>query len=171
MAFILLSNQLYTNDVAAFLLSFTSVMISSFVMYFIGRFGGYKICLHFLGEEDCHKATELLRNKGTVYFPLMMTLPAFPDDALIMIAGTLKMSFKWFAPSIVIGRGFGIATIIFGTSLIPFESFTRPYDWIVFITVCAFWVFALFKAARLLNKKMEEKRQAIKEQNKVNTNV
>ena len=171
MAFILLSNQLYTNDIEAFLLSFTSVMISSFTMYILGRFGGYKICEQFLGKEDCSKATELLRNKGTVYFPLMMMFPIFPDDALVMIAGTSRMSLKWFIPSIAIGRGIGIATIIFGMSLIPFDTFTKPYDWIVCITVCAFWVYMLFKVARLFNKKMEEKRRAQKKANKTNTSV
>ena len=171
MAFIILSNQLYTDDFAAFLLSFTSVMISSFVMYYIGRFGGYRICEQFLGKEDCVKATELLRNKGTVYFPLMMTMPAFPDDALIMIAGTSKMSMKWFAPSIIIGRGFGVFTIIFGLALVPFESFTRPYDWFVFITACAFWGVAILKGARWLNKKMEQKRNVIKEQGQSGKNA
>lgn len=168
MAFILLSNQLYQNDVEAFLLSFTSVMISSFAMYLLGRFGGYKICKEFLGEEDCAKATELLRNKGTVYFPLMMMFPMFPDDALIMIAGTSKMSLKWFLPSIVVGRGLGIAAIIFGISLIPFDSFTRPYDWFVFITVCLFWAITLIKCARLLNKKMEQRRNFFKEKQRSN---
>ncbi len=171
MAFIILSNQLYTDDVSAFLLSFTSVIISSLVMYLAGRFGGYKICEQFLGKEDCVKATELLRNKGTVYFPLMMMFPFFPDEALVMIAGTSRMSLRWFLPSIILGRGVGIATIIFGMSLVPFESFSGPYDWIVFITVCAFWMFAMFKAARLLNKKMEEKRNAIKEKDRTTTNV
>ena len=171
MAFILLSNQLYTNDVEAFFLSFASVMISSFVMYLLGRFGGYRICEQFLGKEDCLKATELLRNKGTVYFPIMMMFPIFPDDALVMIAGTSKMSLKWFIPSIIFGRGIGIATIIFGMSLIPFDTFTTPYDWIVCITVCAFWIFTLLKAARLFNKKMEEKRNAHKEASKSDTIV
>ena len=160
MAFIILSNQLYTNDLEAFLLSFLSVMISSLVMYLLGRYGGYRICKQFLGEEDCVKATDLLRNKGTVYFPIMMLFPIFPDDALVMIAGTSRMSLKWFIPSIVVGRGIGIASIIFGMSLIPFDTFTTPYDWIVCITVCAFWVLALLKAAALFNKKMEEKRNA-----------
>ena len=46
----------------------------------------------------------------------MMMFPIFPDDALVMIAGTLKMKLRWFIPSIVIGRGIGIAAIVFGFS-------------------------------------------------------
>ena len=157
MAFIILCTNLYPEPWQAFIISFASVMISSTVMYMIGRFGGYKVCEKLLGAEDCEKSLELLRNKGTIYFPLMMMFPIFPDDALVMIAGTLKMKLRWFIPSIVIGRGIGIAAIVFGFSIIPFNEFTTVYDWIVFITVCIFWVIMLFKLAHKFNEKLNNK--------------
>lgn len=157
MAFIVLSTYLYTESWQAFLLSFTSVMLSSAIMYILGRFGGYKLCVKLLGEEDSEKALSLLRNKGTVYFPLMMMFPMFPDDALVMIAGTTKMKLAWFIPSIVLCRGIGIATIVFGISIIPFDTFTGLYDWFVFITVCAFWLIIIFYLAGKLNKLMEKR--------------
>ena len=147
MAFILLSQALYPTSWEAFILSFTSVMISSAMMYIVGRSGGYKICTHILGAEDCEKSLTLLRNKGTVFFPLMMMFPIFPDDALVMIAGTLKMSLKWFSPSIVIGRGIGISTIIFGLSIVPFDKFTSAWHWIAFVAVCLVLVVLVFIAA------------------------
>ena len=158
MAFILLSQALYPTSWEAFILSFTSVMISSAMMYIVGRSGGYKICTHILGAEDCEKSLTLLRNKGTVFFPLMMMFPVFPDDALVMIAGTLKMSLKWFIPSIVIGRGIGIATIVFGLSLVPFDKFTNIFHWIAFVLICLVLVVLVFIAANKLNKYMERKR-------------
>ena len=88
-----------------------------------------------------------------------MIFPAFPDDALVMIAGTIKMKLKWFIPSIILGRGIGIATIVFGFSLIPFESFTTLYDWIIFITVCVVWIFVIFHFANKLNKRLENKKE------------
>ena len=157
MAFIILCTNLYPEPWQAFIISFASVMISSTVMYMIGRFGGYKVCEKLLGAEDCEKSLELLRNKGTIYFPLMMMFPIFPDDALVMIAGTLKMKLRWFVPSIVLGRGIGIAAIVFGLSIIPFNEFTTVYDWIVFITVCIFWVIMLFKLAHKFNEKLNNK--------------
>ena len=158
MAFILLSQALYPTSWEAFILSFVSVMTASTVMYIVGRFGGYKICTHILGKEDCEKSLTLLRNKGTVFFPLMMMFPIFPDDALVMIAGTLKMSLKWFIPSIVIGRGIGIATIVFGLSLVPFDKFTNIFHWIAFVLICLVLVVLVFIAANKLNKYMERKR-------------
>ena len=70
-------------------------------MYILGRFGGYKLCVKLLGEEDCNKSLDLLETKSTIFFPLMMLFPVFPDDALVMIAGTIKMKLKWFIPSII----------------------------------------------------------------------
>lgn len=160
MAFILLSQAIYPLAWQAFVLSFSSVMISSTVMYLVGRFGGYKLCAKFLGEEDCAKALGLLRDKGTVFFPFMMMFPIFPDDALVMIAGTLKMSLKWFIPSIVIGRGIGIATIIFGFSIVPFDKFTTPWHWIGFVAACVAFVALVFYAAFRFNKLLDSKRRA-----------
>lgn len=158
MAFIVLCTSLYSEPWEAFLICFISVMIASFVMYLLGRFGGYKVCVKMLGEEDCEKAINLLEVKSKVYFPLMMLFPAFPDEALTMLAGTLKMKLSWFIPAVVIGRGIGIFSIVYGISLVPFESFTTLYDWLVFITVCAFWLVIIFYLANKLSIRLENKK-------------
>ena len=159
MAFIILCSTIYEAPWQAFIISFVSVLMSSLIMYLLGRSGGYKLCIKMLGEEECNKSLDLLETKSTIFFPLMMLFPVFPDDALVMIAGTIKMKLKWFIPSIILGRGIGIATIVFGFSLIPFESFTSLYDWIVFITVCVVWIFVIFHFANKLNKKLESKKE------------
>ena len=157
MAFILLLQSLYEKPWHAFILAFTGVMLSSFIMYIMGRIGGYKLCKKLLGEEDCDKACNLLNNKGLAYFPLMMMFPIFPDDALVMIAGTLKMSPKWFVPSIVLGRGIGIATIVFGLSIVPFDRFTSFWHWAIFIALCAAFVVFVFYLAYQLNSFLEKR--------------
>lgn len=160
MAFIYLLQEMYNNPPLAFLIAFSGVMLSSFMLYVLGRFGGYKLCERLLGKEDCEKASDLLNNRGTIFFPLMMLFPVFPDDALTMVAGTLKMSLKWFVPSIVFGRGIGVATIIFGLGSIPFEKFTTPWHWIIFILICAVGIVAVFFAANKFNKYMQRKKAA-----------
>lgn len=156
MAFIVLCTKLFDAPWQAFIISFISVLISSAVMYIIGKIGGYKLCVKLLGKEDCDRSIDILRSKSTVYFPLAMMFPIFPDDALVMMAGTLKMKMKVFIPSIIIGRGIGIATIVFGFSIIPFDQFTTMYDWLVFITVCGIWIYIIFRLAHKLSEKIEK---------------
>ena len=160
MAFIMLMQVLFSNVWQTFIIAFVGVMTSSVLMYVIGRIGGYRICKKMLGEKDCEKASELLNNKGAVFFPLMMMFPIFPDDALVMIAGTLKMSLKWFIPSIVIGRGIGIAMIVFGLGNIPYDKFTTPWHWIAFVLICAALVVLVLFLAYKFNKFLEKKRTA-----------
>ena len=159
MAFVMLSTVIYSGNIwMSFLLSYSCVLISSTVLYITGRAGGYKICEKMLGKEDCEKSLELLRTRGTVYFPIMMLFPIFPDDALVMIAGTTRMKLSWFIPSIIVCRGIGIATIIFGLDIIPFSSFAL-YDWIVFITVAFFWIKQMFVIAAKIDKYFEKRRR------------
>lgn len=158
MAFIMLLQSLYNNPMLAFIVALSGVFLSSFMLYIIGRFGGYALCKKLLGEKDCDKASDLLNNKGVLFFPVMMMFPMFPDDALVMVAGTLKMSLKWFVPSIVIGRGVGVATIIFGLSFIPFDKFTSIWHWIAFIALCAAGIVLVFFLASKLNKHLANKK-------------
>ena len=157
MAFIILLGAIYTSQLTAFLIAFIGVMLSSLIMYLTGRFGGYAICTRLLGEEDCEKASRLLNNRGVVFFPVMMLFPLFPDDALVMVAGTLKMSLKWFIPSIVVCRGIGIATIVFGLGNISFDKFTTVWHWAGFILACAIGIIAVFWAANKLSLYLEKR--------------
>ena len=158
MAFTLLSMTIYTDPAHAFVISFVAMLIASSSLYVVGRYGGYKLCVKFLGESDCERALGLLHDKGTVYFPLFMIFPTFPDEALTMVAGTIKMSLKWFIPSIVIARGIGIAAITFGLSSIPFDKFTTPFHWIGFILLCGIAIVGVFWGAHRINLIMEKKR-------------
>lgn len=161
MAFIILLKTMYDSPMVSFLLAFSGVMLSSFMLYVLGRFGGYNLCKKILGEEDCEKASDLLNNKGLIYFPMMMMFPVFPDDALTMVAGTLKMSLKWFIPSIVFGRGIGVVAIIFGLSLVPFDKFTTIWHWIGFILACALLIATVFFCAIKFNKYLENKNKKV----------
>ena len=147
--FVMFSTVLYENPWQAFLLSYSCVILSSTLLYIIGRLGGYKICEKILGKDDCEKSLNLLRTRGTVYFPLMMLFPIFPDDALVMIAGVTKMKLRWFIPSIILCRGVGVATIIFGMSIIPFDSFVSS-SYVAMSGITEAQALEVFAGARML---------------------
>ena len=75
-----------------------------------------------------------------------------------MIAGVTKMKLSWFIPSILICRGVGAATIVFGMALIPYESFTSFFEWLVLITVGFFWIKEIFKLAGKVDRYFEHKK-------------
>ncbi len=155
-ASIALVMTIYPNEFDAFLVSFARVVMTSALLYLLGRLGGYNLCKKLLGEEDTEKALTLLRDNGTIYFPLMMMFPIFPDDALTMVAGTIKMKMAWFIPSIIVGRGVGVFTIVYGISrFLPNpDSAHYAYDWFVLATIIAFALYCVFYLATKLNKNM-----------------
>lgn len=162
MALIILSTEIIFPDAPwqSFLLCFISVGIASCTMYTLGRFGGYPLCVHLVGKEDCDHALDLLRDKGTFFFPFMMLFPFFPDEALTMVAGTTRMKLSWFLPSIFVARGIGIASIVFGLSAIPFDKFTSVWHWIAFVAIIAVLVVAVLLAAKRFANYMAKKTTA-----------
>lgn len=111
----------YLPPIARFGICFSSVVITSVVMDLIGRFGGNKAIVKILGQEDYDEAKDLVKEKGMVYVPIMYLLPIFPDDAICMVSGATRINFWVHLIEIVLCRGIGCATIIFGIEIIPNE--------------------------------------------------
>ena len=137
-----------------FLICFASVVITSVVMDLIGRFGGNKAIVKILGQEDYDEAKDIVKEKGMVYVPVMYLLPIFPDDAICMVSGATKMNFWVHLLEIILCRGIGCATIIFGVQIIPSEvsSFTshNPLDYMrVGILIIAYLGLLLYLARRI----------------------
>ena len=157
MTFILVGVGIFGANWQTFLLCFSGVIISSFLMDLIGRFGGSKIIIKLIGEEDFNKADKLIKEKGISYLPLFYLFPLFPDDAICMLAGMLKVNFLYHSICILLCRGIGVATIVFGISIIPFETFDTLWDWIICITVVIFWIIFSFYVATKINKWLEKR--------------
>lgn len=163
MTFISLGVLCFGANRKTFLLCFSGVIVSSVLMDLLGRFGGARVVMRLVGKKDYEEAVDLIKVKGEVYLPVMYLLPLFPDDALCMVAGMSKLNFWLHLAYIVVCRGIGVATIVFGVSLLPEEvtSFTssRPWDYIEVATILLIWVYVLLRVARMLDKKLSERRR------------
>ncbi len=167
--FIALGVVLYGPTWQCFLLVFSGVIASSLLMDLLGRFGGSFLLQKLFSKADYDKGMALLQEKGIVYLPVMYLLPVFPDDLLCCLAGMSKIKFWYHTLIILLCRGVGCATIVFGISLIPYQEFTTPWEWIQAITIVLFWVILLFYLARLIDKKLTaylKKKQTLKEKEK-----
>lgn len=144
------------HPIIIFAITLTGVVVSSEVLYLVGRYGGRRLAVKFLGEKDITKAEHLLVNKTKVYLPMMYMLPIFPDDALCMVAGIIKLNHLYHFIVLLIFRGIGVAMIVFlGSDPFGYSSFTLS-DWFVFITACAFWLTMLVFFGNKLDKKLSK---------------
>lgn len=122
----------YYPPIVIFLICFASVVITSVIMDLIGRFGGNKAIIRILGKEDYEEAKDLIQEKGMVYVPVMYLLPIFPDDAICMVSGATKMNFWVHLAEIILCRGIGCATIVFGLQIIPQDLVNnlKAFNWV-----------------------------------------
>lgn len=169
MTFITVGVIMFGANVKTFLICFGSVLIASFIMDLIGRFGGSKLICKLVGKKTYNDALALIQTKGVVYVPVMYLLPIFPDDAICMCCGALKM--KWWIHyiEIVLCRGIGCATIVFGINLLPVDLMNNlkelnwefigahMFEYITMITVLTFWVLILLSLARRIDKWLTKK--------------
>ena len=58
MAFILLLQTIYVKPWLSFFIAFAGVLLTSLLMYIVGRFGGNTICKKILGEKDLSKEAD-----------------------------------------------------------------------------------------------------------------
>ena len=146
----------YLPPFVIFLICFASVVITSVVMDLIGRFGGNKAIIKILGQKDYDEAKDLIQEKGMVYVPVMYLLPIFPDDAICMVSGATKMNFWIHLLEILLCRGIGCATVIFGVQIIPNEvsSFTstNPLDYLRVGLLIISYLSLLFFLTRKIDK-------------------
>ncbi|MCR5741896.1 MAG: VTT domain-containing protein [Gammaproteobacteria bacterium] len=189
MIFTLVSVALFGPTGKAFLVCFTGLVLSSILMDIIGRFGGSKIIEKMVGKKDYEEAQNLVQEKGLVYVPIMYMLPLFPDNAICMVVGATKLKFWIHLIYIVLFRGIGTATIVFGFGILPHDLidnlkafnwsfiYEHIFDYIEMITIIVFWAIVVFYLARkvdkFLTKKMNAKREALKasEEVKEETNI
>lgn len=157
MLFIGLGVVLFGGTWECFVLCGSGVIVSSVLMDLLGRFGGAKIITKIFSKEDYDKATNLIATKGLVYLPIMYLLPIFPDDAICAIAGLSKVKFWYHLLCIVICRGIGVATIVFGLNLIPFETFTSFYDYLLLGSCLIVYLLTLLFIANKIDRYLTKK--------------
>ncbi|MCR4661709.1 MAG: VTT domain-containing protein [Clostridia bacterium] len=163
MTFITVGIILFGANWKTFLLCFSGVILASIIMDLIGRFGGSKLIVKLIGQKSYDDALVLIQTKGIVYVPVFYLLPVFPDDAICMICGSLRVKFWIHLIEIFLCRGIGCATIVFGISILPtdlisalktFDTefiFAHLWDYITMITVLIFWIIVLLFVARKID--------------------
>ena len=166
MMFAVLGNILFNNGsvvgiFSTFSIILSGVIISSQIMFLLGKYGGEKLAIKLIGEKEVAKAQKLMETKTKVFLPIMYLLTFFPDDALCFVAGMQKMNFWRHLIYVVIFRGVGTLTVcLFGANFFDYGSFSLV-EWFMFISVAFFWVMLFMVGGYKLSNKLENKKTIV----------
>ncbi len=119
-----------------FIIAYVTVLIGSFICFFIGRVCGKRVVNWCIGQDKADKYCKMLGAKGNVAFIIMQILPFFPDDVLCIVAGLTNMRLRFFSIVMFFVRPIYIALVCaFGTgNIIPFSGWGIPV-WIAIIAI------------------------------------
>lgn len=150
MSFIVLGLSIFTPFEAFLLVSFGTFIVS-IIFYIIGRYLGNRIVIKIIGQETFDKYDAIFQRRMSLFYPIAMLLPFFPDDELTIIAGTAKVKWSYFLITTLICRSVGIGVLCFLGGGIPWR--TLPVEQIIFlILLLLFAAFELFVFAFQLDK-------------------
>ncbi len=148
--FISLGNMLFNDQTPwgmgrTFLICSASVILTSSLMFIIGKLGGKKIVDWIVGRKASEKSLKMLTAGGKAALPMMYLLPFFPDDTLSLVAGMTEMSFLYNFICTMIFRNIGVLVIcILGTDFLDYKNFSW-WMWLVFavLVITVFLIFGL----------------------------
>ncbi|MFA6829962.1 MAG: VTT domain-containing protein [Bacilli bacterium] len=156
---ILFNDQTIKGMATAFIIIGLSVLITSSLLFLIGRLAGKRLVEWIIGKKASKEAMYFLTVGGKAALPIVYLLPGFPDDTISMVAGMTDMSFMYNFICSLIFRLIGVLVLtVFGSDFIPFDKFT-PLIWFLAIVglliIGSLLVFISFRYYQYLRKKSE----------------
>ena len=101
------------NDLTFFLVTMSAYVCGFCLAYLIGRNWGSKAVKWAAGSEnDYQKWSNLITTKGKWWYALTVLFPFFPDDILCLLAGSVKLNFKFFFIVNLVCRSIGLICTI-----------------------------------------------------------
>ena len=139
------------------LLSWTTVVIGGQILFYLARKYGKPFVYRVVSENVITKWENLAKRQGIVFFVFSFSLPIFPADAMIYVAGLANISARDFFIAQVVGRVPGVAVM----SLAGAYGFEMSTQWLIFILVLSALMFAAWwKYGLAIEEKIVRQRAA-----------
>lgn len=102
----LAAGVLIFGPIEGFVYNYIGIVIGSLIAFFLGRRFGKPLIHHLISQKTYDRYIGWLdnQNRFTKLFAIAIFLPVAPDDALCLLAGLTKMSFKTFTMIILLGK-------------------------------------------------------------------
>jgi uncharacterized membrane protein YdjX (TVP38/TMEM64 family) len=132
-----------------FLLTHTGILTGSILAYLVGKYGGRRLVVWFIGEEKYKKYTKIFNSDLSWGLFIIFLVPFFPDDILCILAGISPLPLRRFIILVVIGRApSAFFNSAIGAGLLKADDFNIP--WWVWAAIAA--VVAALGVVYFLNK-------------------
>jgi len=145
---------IFTNDLwKLFLASWIGISIGTVVLYFIGKYGGEKLCNWILNDKKKTQKMKDLMQKGKAFFVLGDLIPFMPNDILTVLSGMAGYNFLFVLVVTLVTRAICIATTIY------IFGYIKTYPWLiaVLVVLLAFMIFAtVYVTKKQLKKEKNE---------------
>lgn len=103
-----LAGGLLFGTIPAFLLTWTAVILGSFLVFSLARALGQEKVSGFVGRKLSARYLDVIRRKRDPFLFMAFLFPFFPDDILCILAGLTDISRKRFLALCLLARPWGL---------------------------------------------------------------
>lgn len=123
------------EDSTFYILTMSAYMLGIIFAYLIGKKWG-KLAIKWVAgtEEEYQHWTQVINQKGKLFYFLTVLFPLFPDDLLCIVAGGVNLDFKFFMISNSVARFIGLVTTVY-TLLIAVSSVSNMTMVIIYLAI------------------------------------
>ena len=134
--------------------SLLAIIPASMLAFFVGRKLGKPFVSWMVGKENVEKYLNKTQGKERPIFFMMFLLPLFPDDALCMIAGITKITYKFFFIMQLICRPPAILlTILMFNGVINKDILSTWYGVVIVIILAILFLLTIYLTFKYSDRK------------------
>lgn len=145
-----LAGGLLFGTLPAFLLTWSAVILGSFIVFSLARALGQDFVSRFVGSKLSARYLDIVRRKRDTFLFLAFLFPFFPDDILCILAGLTEISRKRFLLLCLAARPWGLLV----SCAVGGSALDLPLLAMILLGVLGAAVFVL---ALIYGEKIEEK--------------
>lgn len=142
-----------------FVLSVLGMLLTSSLLYLIGRNFGVKIASKIIGEQELKNVQNKFDVKSKLSLPFMYLIPFFPHDALCVVAGLSKMRFIYFFFVTLFLRSIEIFSLCFLTNGFIDWKVLTTFDWLVVANMLLIDVYLMRKMQVFMENKLDKNKK------------
>jgi len=141
---------IFTNDLwKLFIASWVGISIGTVILYFIGKYGGEKLCNWILSDKDKTQKMKDLMQKGKAFFVIGDLIPFIPNDLITVLSGMAGYNFFFVLIVTLLTRAACIATTIY------IFGYIKQFPWLIAVLI-ALLAFMIFAAVYVTKKQLKK---------------